>query len=77
MSFLNTITKLAMTVGEALSGNALPAVIEIGKDVLNLIDEAKTVVATDDVVVLQATRDELEPKVMAHADSTEKELRGS
>jgi hypothetical protein len=76
MSFVTTVENLALKVGEALSGDTLPAVVEIGKSLLDLIDEAKQVVATDDVAVLQATRDELEPKVLDHADSTEKELRG-
>lgn len=74
--FMDTFTKLVETVGTALAGPVVPAVIEIGKDVIKLIDEAKTVVATDDVVVLTALRDELEPKVLAHADSTEDKLRG-
>jgi hypothetical protein len=76
MSFVTTVENLALKVSEALSGDTLPAVVEIGKSLLDLIDEAKQVVATDDVAVLQATRDELEPKVLDHADSTEKELRG-
>ena len=78
MSFVSTVEKLGETVIGALSGGTvLPAVVEIGQSVLNLIDEAKTVVATDDIATLQATRDQLEPLVMAHADKTEAELRGS
>lgn len=76
MSFMDTLGKLAGTVSGALSGGAIPAVIAIGKDVLELIDNAKDVVAEDDVEKLEALREELEPKVMAHADSTEKTLRG-
>lgn len=77
MSFLATLTKLAQTVGTALGGPIVPAVIEIGKDVLELIDKAKDVVESKDVPALTALRDDLEPKVMAHADSTEHTLRGS
>ena len=77
MEFMSTLSKLAATVGDALSGNALPTVIAIGKDVLDLVDKAKEVVETKDLPKLEAIRDELEPKVMAHADATEKALRGS
>jgi hypothetical protein len=77
MSFINTIEKLAETLGGALTGGTLPVIVEIGKDVLNLIDEAKMVVNSSDAAALTAIRDELEPKVMAHADATEKTLRGS
>ena len=76
MSFLTSLTKLATTVGGAMTGGAVPAIFEIGKDVLNLIDEAKTVVHTNDAPALQAIRDELEPKVLAHADKTATDLRG-
>lgn len=77
MDFLETIRKLAETVDKALDSPAVPAIIEIGRDVVNLIDSAKDVVAEDNVEVLTAIRDELEPKVMAHADRTEHTLRGS
>lgn len=76
MAFLETLKKLSETVGTALGGPLVPVVLEIGKDVLELIDNAKDVVDTDDVAELELMRDELEPKVMAHADSTEKTLRG-
>lgn len=76
-AFTDVLGKLATTVGGALTGGTVPAVIGIGQDLLELIDEAKTVVHTDDVATLNAIRDELEPKVLAHADSTEKTLRGS
>lgn len=75
MAFLDTITKLVETVGGALTGPVVPAVVEIGKDVLNLIDNAKEVVSDTDAAHLQSLRDELEPKVMAHADATENALR--
>ena len=68
--------KLAETISGALTGPAVPAVVEIGKDVIALIDNAKEVVSTNDAAKLQALRDDLEPKVLAHADATEKELRG-
>jgi len=76
MSFIDTLGKLAETVGTALGGPAVPAVIAIGKDVLELIDKSKDVVAETDVTKLEAMREELEPKVMAHADATEAALRG-
>lgn len=76
MSFMNTLTKLATTVGGAMSGGTIPALFEIGKSVLDLIDNAKDVVGEDDVIKLEALREELEPKVMAHADKTEETLRG-
>lgn len=76
-AFLDIVEKLAATVGTALGGPVVPAVIAIGQDVLKLIDEAKTVVNETDVAKLNAIRDELEPKVLAHADATENELRGS
>ena len=75
--FLDTIEELAGKVMTALEGPVLPAVIDIGKSVLDLAESAKEVITTDDLPKLQATIDELEPKVTAHADATEKELRGS
>lgn len=76
MDFVGMVSKLAGTVGTMLGGPIVPAAIEIGKDLLGLIDKAKAVVSEDDAVKLDAIRDELEPKVMAHADSTEATLRG-
>lgn len=76
MSFMQTLTKLATTVGGAMSGGTVPALFEIGKSVLELIDNAKDVVNETDIPKLEALRDELEPKVMAHADKTEATLRG-
>lgn len=75
--FVGMLSKLAGTVGTMLGGPLVPAAIEIGKDLLGLIDKAKAVVDEDDVVKLDAIRDELEPKVMAHADRTEASLRGT
>lgn len=74
--FVDTIAKLAETLGTALAGPIVPAVVEIGKDFIKLIDEAKVVVSSNDADQLQEIRDELEPKVMAHADQTEASLRG-
>lgn len=76
MSFMNTLTKLAGTVTGAMSGGAIPAVVAIGGDLLKLLDDAKEVVNESDVPKLEALREELEPKVMAHADATEARLRG-
>lgn len=76
-AFVDTVAKLAKTLSGALSGGAIPAVIEIGKDVLDLIEKSKDVVNNTDAAQLTAIRDELEPKVMAHATATEKSLRGS
>ena len=75
-AFVDIIGKLAKTVSGAMSGGAIPAIFEIGQDVLKLIDGAKTVVNTTDAAALQVIRDELEPKVLAHADATEAALRG-
>lgn len=76
-AFTNTLEKLVTAVSGALSGGAIPALIGIGGDVLDLIDKAKEVVKSDDVPQLNALRDQLEPLVMAHADKTEKTLRGT
>ena len=74
--FVNNLSRLAQTVGTMLGGPIVPAVVEIGKDLLGLIDKAKAVVDENDVTKLDAIRDELEPKVMKHADDTEARLRG-
>ena len=74
--FMDTLLQLSKTVGTVLGGPVVPAVLEIGKDVLKLIDEAKDVVEEKDQAKLIAMRDELEPLVLAHADSTEDKLRG-
>lgn len=73
---MDSIVELAGKAGKVIDGYLVPAA-EIAKDVINLIDQAKTVVSTDDIATLQQLRDELEAKVMAHADKTEAELRGS
>lgn len=75
-NFLASLEKLAMTAGTLLGGPIVPAALEIGKDVLNLLHKAKTVVDTNDVPALDAMIAELEPKVLAHADATEASLRG-
>lgn len=75
--FLASLEKLAESAGTLLGGPIVPAALEIGKDVLNLLHNAKTVVDTNDVGALDAMIAELEPKVLAHADSTEASLRGS
>jgi len=74
--FVDTLADVAEKVGDALNGPIIPAIVEIGKSVVDLIDNAREVVDEPDVAKLQAMRDELEPKVMAHADQTEKTLRG-
>ncbi len=74
--FLDSVEKLATVVGGVLGGPLVPAALEIGKSVLQLIEDAKDVVHEDDVDKLNAIRNELEPKVMAHADKTENMLRG-
>jgi hypothetical protein len=57
-------------------GGVVPAAIAIGKDLLELVNEAREVVSSDDLPALEAMREELEPVVMAHADRTEADLRG-
>jgi len=74
---LDTVTKVVEVVTEAFAGPVIPALVDIGKGALKLIDEVKTTVNLTDQDALQAMRDKLEPLVMAHADATEKALRGS
>jgi hypothetical protein len=54
----------------ALEGTPAGAVVEAGKSVLDLIDQVREVVSTDDAAALQAKREALEPKVLAHLDRT-------
>jgi hypothetical protein len=75
--FMQMLEKLAMTVGTAMGGPVVPALVGIGHDVLKLIDSAKEVVHEDNIPKLEALREELEPKVLAHAQSTEDRLRGT
>jgi hypothetical protein len=77
MSFVDTVRKLVTTVSEALAGPVVPAVVSIARDLVDFLDNAQDVVNEDDAAELQVMRDELEPKVMAHADSTTATLRGS
>lgn len=72
---MDSIVELAGKAGKVIDGYLVPAA-EIAKDVINLIDQAKTVVSTDDVATLQQLRDELKAKVIAHANKTEATLRG-
>jgi len=76
MSFLASLEKLVGTAGTLLGGPIVPAALEIGKDVVDLLHNAKTVVGTSDVAALDTMIADLEPKVMAHADRTEAALRG-
>ena len=77
MSFIDSFAKLVGTVGTALETYSTPA-IAIAKDVIGLIDEAVPVVnSTADAQQLLTMKEDLEAKVMAHADAVEKELRGS
>lgn len=74
--FLEKLKTLVTTVSDALAGPIVPAVVAIGQDVLDLIDGAKEVAENDDVEELEALRETLEPLVLAHADATERTLRG-
>jgi hypothetical protein len=76
MSFLDTLGKLAEKASVLLAGPIVPAAVEIGKGVLELIQSSKEVVAETDVPKLEAMYDTLYPQVMAHADATENKLRG-
>lgn len=76
MAFMDSLEKLTQKVSSILDGGTVGAVVEIGKDILDLIDNAKEVVDETDADKLTMLRDELEPKVMAHADKTENTLRG-
>lgn len=75
-TFVTTLVKMGETVSKMMDNPAIPAIVEIGKDMLNVISAASQVVHTDDLPALEQLRDDLEPKVMAHADRTEKTLRG-
>lgn len=75
-AWMDTIANLAKNVGVALGGPVVPAVVAIGQDVIKLINESQHIVNATDAFELQKIRDELEPKVMAHADTTEQTLRG-
>ena len=77
MAFLNSVEKLVATVTAALEGPVVPAVVGIAKNVVDLLESSKEVVNSTDAQALQAKLDELAPKVQAHADLTESELRGS
>lgn len=71
---LSKIVSGVMDVAEKLmpllDGTPVGAVVQAGKSVLDLIDNVKDVASTDDAAALQAKRDELEPKVLAHLDRT-------
>lgn len=54
----------------ALEGTPAGAVVEAGKSVLDLIDQVREVASTDDAKALEAKREELEPRVLAHLDRT-------
>jgi hypothetical protein len=72
---VNTISSIAEKLGPMLVPGA-GAAIAIGQDLLKLIDSTKAVVSEQDGAKLDSIRDELEPKVMKHADDTEARLRG-
>ncbi len=76
MSFLTTLTEVAGKVSAMLTGPVVPAAIAIGESVIKLIKDSKEVVASDDIPALDALLEDLEPKVLAHADTTEAKLRG-
>ena len=74
-SFVSTLEKIATVLSGGLS-EGVPIAVALGKDVVDLIDHAIPIVSETDAAKLQATRDALEPQVLAHADRTEAELRG-
>jgi hypothetical protein len=75
--FVDSVAKLAETLGTVLGGPLVPVAVEIGKDVLALIDKSVYIVNATDALELQKIRDDLEPKVMAHADSVIASLHGT
>lgn len=78
MSFnLDTVTDLVKKAAELFAGPVVPAVLQIGQGVLDLIDDVKVTVNSTDADALQKMRDELERLVLAHADVTEEALRGA
>jgi hypothetical protein len=73
---IESIVEIAGEIDKAIEGYVVP-ITDIARQFIKLIDVAKDVVNTDDVAKLQQLRDDLEAKVMAHADKTEATLRGS
>jgi hypothetical protein len=66
--FTDILGKIVTGVTGAMTGGGVvPAAIAIGKDLLELVNEAREVVSSDDLPALEA---------MAHADRTEADLRG-
>ena len=74
-TILDQILKLGETVLPFLDGTPAEPVIAIAQKVLELIDKAQEVLDEDDAARLAALREEIEPKVMAHADATAAKLR--
>jgi len=75
MSFVDKLAAVATKVGAAVEEYYQPAV-DIAKSVVDLIESAKEVVHETDVDKLTAMQEDLETKVLAHADKTEATLRG-
>lgn len=74
-ALVDSVSKIAGLASKVLEGYLVPG-IDIAKSVIELIDNVKETVGTENEAALQVLRDELEPKVLAHADATEKALRG-
>jgi hypothetical protein len=76
MAMLDTLMNLVKQASAALDGPVIPAVLDIGKSVIELVDEVKGTINQNDAVILGELRDTLEAKVLGHADTTEDKLRG-
>jgi hypothetical protein len=76
MAFVDTLGKLVGAVSGAMSDGTVPALIGIGQDLIKLVQQSKEVVASEDIPALEKMLDELTPVVLAHAEQTEKTLRG-
>ena len=64
------VLDVAEKLAPALEGTPVAAVVQAGKSVLDLINTVKEVAPSTDAAALQAKREELEPRVLAHLDRT-------
>lgn len=67
---IGSVLDVAEKIAPALEGTPVAAVVAAGKSVLDLIDTVKEVARADEAEALQAKREELEPRVLAHLDRT-------
>jgi hypothetical protein len=78
-SLIGDLLKVAKAAASVIGGPSGALAVGIGKTVIELIDKAKTIreiAQADDVVQLDAARDDLIARVNAHADAVIGRLRG-